>query len=318
MSQKHEKKQLFLYIYKMNLKHLFLTACITFTLFSCKKSDSELAIKNEEDLQIVEYSTFEKIEMKVNQEIKAEPYFMVGYGYDAKENLLFVSKGLRAKILDTEKLKQSSYIFRTTSTSGGGRISEDIAKEELLRSLKLNFDVDNEPLATTETNLLTNIPEENIQLTNYYTVGFQYTTVHIAAEDQTFHNQEFKNFVAMNSPADIVKKYGTHLILSCSKGASVNLVKYVEKKTVLEDKLVKDWKILAFVSGADLKLFDFHPVKNTIDVNTWLDSLTEENGDFIAFDRYAPIPIYNIISDKNKSQELKNYIESYLGQKKGS
>ncbi|WP_313240080.1 hypothetical protein [Sphingobacterium multivorum] len=107
-------KQLFLYIYKMNLKHLLLTTTFICSLFSCKKSDSELTIKNEEDLELVELSRFEKTEMKVSQAIKAEPYFMVGYGYDAKENLLFVNKGLRAKIIDTEKLKESSYISRTT------------------------------------------------------------------------------------------------------------------------------------------------------------------------------------------------------------
>ncbi|WP_286858017.1 MULTISPECIES: hypothetical protein [Sphingobacterium] len=303
----------------MNLKHLLLTTVIITTTFSCKKSDPDPAIKNEEDLEIVNSTTFEKIEMKVSQEIKAEPYFMVGYGYDAKENLLFVNKGLRGKILDTEKLKQSSSIFRTTSTSGGGGVLEDITKEQLLKKLELKFDFDGEQLATTETDALTNIPsDQKIQLTNYYTVGFQYNTHEFAAENPKFQNQEFINFVKNNTPEQILKKYGTHLILSCSKGASVNFAKYLDKKTILEDKVIKNWKIIAFVSGADFRLFDFHPIKNTIDITAWLTSLTEENGEFVDFDRYRPIPIYELISDKSKKLELKNYIDNYLGIKKGS
>ncbi|WP_313187642.1 hypothetical protein [Sphingobacterium siyangense] len=310
-------KQLFLYIYKMNLKHLLLTTTFICLLFSCKKSDSELTIKNEEDLELVDSSTFETIAMRVSPEIKAEPYFMVGYGYDAKENLLFVDKGLRAKILDTDKLKQSSYIFRTTSSIGGGRIIEKNDKQQLLKRLSLNFDM--EQLGTTETDALANIPsDQDIQLTNHYTEGFQYSTISFAAEEPKFQNQDFINFVQNNSPELIVKKYGTHVILSCSKGASVNLIKYLDKKTVLKDKIIKDWKIIAFVSGADLRLFGFNPTKNIINVSAWLDSLTEENGDFIDFNREQPMPIYKLIPDKDKKLELMNYIDTYLGIKKGS
>ncbi|WP_333866289.1 hypothetical protein [Sphingobacterium sp.] len=303
----------------MNLKHLFLTTTIFFLLFSCKKSDSELKIKNEEDLELINSSTFDKIEMKVSQKIKAEPYFLVGYGYDARENLLFVNKGLRAKILDTEKLKQSSYISRTTGFSSGGTFKEAISKEGLLRSLRLKFDFYGEQHFTTETDALARIPSDQaMQLTKYYSEGFQYSAVFFAAKELKFQNQDFINFVQNNSPDLIVKKYGTHVILSCSKGASVNLIKYLDKKTVLEDKVIKDWKILAFASGADLSLFDMHPIKNTIDVSTWLNSLTEENGDFINFGRDEPLPIYDLILDKDKRLELKNYIDTYLGIKKGS
>ena len=303
----------------MNLKHLFLTTTIITLLFSCKKSDHELKIKNEEDLELVNSSTFDKIEMKVSQEIKAEPYFLVGYGYYAKENLLFVNKGLRAKILDTEKLKQSSYIFRTTGSTGGGTFIEDISKERLLRNLRLKFDFDGEQLTTTESDALARIPsDQTVQLTNYYSERFQYSAIFSAAEESKFQNQNFIDFVQNNSPELIIKKYGTHVILSCSKGASVNLIKYLDKKTVLEDKVIKDWKILAFVSGADLRLFDMHPIKNNIDVSGWLNTLTEENGDFVSFDRYTPLPIYDLISNKDKKIELKNYIDAYLGIKKGS
>lgn len=89
----------------------------------------------------------------------------------------------------------------------------------------------------------------------------------LCSEEPKFQNQDFINFIQNNSPELIVKKYGTHLILSCTKGASVNLIKYLDKKTVLEDKVIKDWKIVAFVSGANLRLFDMHPIKNTIDVS---------------------------------------------------
>ncbi|WET71651.1 hypothetical protein [Sphingobacterium sp.] len=140
----------------------------------------------------------------------------------------------------------------------------------------------------------------------------------LCSEEPKFQNQDFINFIQNNSPELIVKKYGTHLILSCTKGASVNLIKYLDKKTVLEDKVIKDWKIVAFVSGANLRLFDMHPIKNTIDVSAWLNSLTEENGDFITFGRDQPIPIYDLILDKDKKLELKNYIDTYLGTKKGS
>jgi len=61
-----------------------------------------------------------------------------------------------------------------------------------------------------------------------------------------------------------------------------------------------------------------HPIKNNIDVSAWLNTLTEENGDFVSFDRYTPLPIYDLISNKDKKIELKNYIDAYLGIKKGS
>lgn len=140
----------------------------------------------------------------------------------------------------------------------------------------------------------------------------------LCSEEPKFQNQDFINFIQNNSPELIVKKYGTHVILSCSKGASVNLIKYLDKKTVLKDKIIKDWKIIAFVSGADLRLFGFNPTKNIINVSAWLDSLTEENGDFIDFNREQPMPIYKLIPDKDKKLELMNDIDTYLGIKKGS
>lgn len=302
----------------MNLKHLFLTTAIAITLFSCKKSDPEPTIKNEGDLEVVNSTTFEKIEMKVSQEIKTEPYFMVGYGYDAKENLLFVNKGLRGKILDTEKMVQSREIYRKSGSSGGGEVLEDISKDRLIRNLELQFGFFPEKLGTTETEIIANIPEsgQDIKLSHYYAENFFYGTFNF--KNPAFQQEEFINFVKSNSAIDIVKKYGTHLIISCSKGASVKLIKYLNKKTVLEDKVLKDWKISAFVLGGDLRVFEFHPVKNTIDVSAWLSTLTEENGDFISFGRETPVPLYELISDKDKKLELENYINTYLGIKKGS
>lgn len=304
----------------MNLKHVFLTTAIIAIIFSCKKSDPEPTIKNEEDLEVVNSTSFEKIEMKVSQEIKAEPYFMVGYGYDAKENLLFVNKGLRAKILDTKKLSQSTEIYRQFGSTGGGKVRENMSKDQLLRELELYFGFTAEKFGTTETEILTNIPEssEDIQLSHYYAENFSYGTYEFSAKKPVFQLQEFINFVNNNTPTDIVKKYGTHIIISCSKGASAKLIKYLQKKTILEDKVAKDWKISAFVLGGDLRVFDFHPTKNTIDVSAWLNTLTEENGDFISFGRYDPVLLYELISDKSKKLELKNYIDNYLGIKKGS
>lgn len=155
----------------MNLKHLFLTTAIIAIIFSCKKSDPEPTIKNEEDLEVVNSTSFEKIEMKVSQEIKAEPYFMVGYGYDAKENLLFVNKGLRAKILDTKKLSEADKISKMKGASSGGTFIEDLSKSRLLHNLMLNSNFNMEKLTTTETEVLSNIPESDrdIQLKHYYT-----------------------------------------------------------------------------------------------------------------------------------------------------
>ncbi|MDM1294735.1 hypothetical protein HX021_10595 [Sphingobacterium sp. N143] len=269
----------------MNLKHLFLTIAIITTLFFCKKSDSEPIIKNEEDLEIVNSTTFEKIEMKVSEEIKTEQFFVVGYGYDAKENLLFVNKGLRGKILDTKKMDQSREIYRQSMSSGGGEVLEDISKDLLIRSLGLRLGFIPEKFGTTETEIIANIPESglNIQLLHFYAENFFYRTYDFIAKNASFQQEEFINFVKTNSPIAIVKKYGTHLILSCSKGASVKLIKYLNKKIVLEDKVLKDWKVSAFVLGGDLRTFEFHPTKNTIDVSAWLKTLTEENADFIGF-----------------------------------
>lgn len=304
----------------MNLKHLFLTTAIVAIIFSCKKSDPEPTIKNEEDLEVVNSTSFEKIEMKVSQEIKAEPYFMVGYGYDAKENLLFVNKGLRAKILDTKKLSEADKISKMKGASSGGTFIEDLSKSRLLHNLMLNSNFNMEKLTTTETEVLSNIPESDrdIQLKHYYTDNFYYRTYQSEAENPEFQHEEFVNFVKTNSPADIVKKYGTHLILTCSKWASVKLIKYLHKKTELEDKVLKDWKTLAFVLGGDLSQFNFDPITNNIDVGAWLGTTTEQNGDFISFGSDSPIPLYELISDKSKKFELKNYIDNYLGIKKGS
>jgi len=49
---KKRLKEIFSYIYKISLKHLLLTTVIIITTFSCKKSDPEPAIKNEEDKDI--------------------------------------------------------------------------------------------------------------------------------------------------------------------------------------------------------------------------------------------------------------------------
>lgn len=295
----------------MNSKFIYLNLIVAVLLFSCGKSQLTEPHIDEEDLPHIDTATFNIISFSLPQEIQQEPYFLIGYGYDAKENLLVVSNGLREKILDTDELDKKSYLIKSRYANGFSGYYENYSKEIVLSKLVLHNNFSNKASFSSETDILKNLPESNITLNNISTITHMYDVMFYRPETE-FLNKEYIDYVENHTPAEIVKKYGTHLIISCSRGASVNNIKYIQNKKVLKDKIINEWNSYLFATGADLSKLKINSIKNSIDISIWLETLTEENGDFVDFGRDEPIPIYETISNKQKQTEVKNYIEEYV------
>ena len=87
------------------MKRILFSLISTFLLLSCGKTELKEPIINKENLPNIDTSIFNIIQYTLPLSIRDEPYFLIGYGYDAKENILLLKNELRKQILDNKALE---------------------------------------------------------------------------------------------------------------------------------------------------------------------------------------------------------------------
>jgi hypothetical protein len=150
------------------------------------------------------------------------------------------------------------------------------------------------------------------------------------------------------TPADLVKKYGTHVLTDINLGARLSL--YYQTKTNnpdreaaaragLNDGAKKRLKIsiddvfdtsasssnyssrLAYVTaggsptfGGTIGCINLDRTVSGINIESWKNSLNEANATLIGIGDNGLIPLYDFISDAVLKQQVKAYIETYMQQ----
>lgn len=147
-------------------------------------------------------------------------------------------------------------------------------------------------------------------------------------------------------PAELVKKYGTHVLLSLFTGAKLSLdyqAEYTgdERKKAVENSFrvglndcfglfsgfldpvdsstFKDIvnPVIAFeaIGGDPSKIVidETSASKPKVNSTAWAESISEDNARFIYFDGLENLlPIYDFIQDAEKKEEVKAYIDEYV------
>lgn len=159
----------------------------------------------------------------------------------------------------------------------------------------------------------------------------------------------FKRHIEIYTPRQIVETYGTHVLKDVYLGAKLEVY-----YTSTSEKLNKKNTVDAGCGASLLKLFnitaDFHydssltqsnkqqslyyttiggdpsqslvgvinpETSSAIDISKWRSGIKNSTPKFIDVDRNSNsfIPIYELISDSNKKNEVKNYITNYINSK---
>jgi hypothetical protein len=156
----------------------------------------------------------------------------------------------------------------------------------------------------------------------------------------------FKQDIQVLSAADLVKKYGTHILSGIYTGNRFNILYQGEIKndnnrtkaaqtgfiftltkvfhlfsgsldpinlSNLEN--LKSSKVFCEVRGGDPKRIkiDITTKIPTIDIQDWASNFTEKQTMFVEIDqKNGLIPLYDFISDPSKQADVKDYITSYL------
>lgn len=155
-------------------------------------------------------------------------------------------------------------------------------------------------------------------------------------------------------PDQFVESYGTHVLCDVSIGGRLNMIYrsliYTETSSTVKTRIVKSGfnatipKILSFNASSDseVAVTETDTKKNedwslfvqscggrainaiytpaggvpTIDLGTWQNSITEQNAALVDIAWDKAIPIYELISDQNKKEQIIQAVVRYIEKKK--
>ena len=166
------------------------------------------------------------------------------------------------------------------------------------------------------------------------------------SELSKFLTSEFQNDLNTRTPEEIVRNYGTHVMVDIYRGAALS-VKY-ESQTSNIDRIMAsrvgvktsilgvfdnvsvdqtldtsssnknfDAKLAYSTRGGDpskalVGTIDFKVPTSKIDISNWQNSSNDTNSVLVDYGPNGLVPLYDLVSDANIKANLKNYIETYL------
>lgn len=166
------------------------------------------------------------------------------------------------------------------------------------------------------------------------------------SELSKFLTTEFQNDLNTRTPEEIVRNYGTHVMVDIYRGAALS-VKYESQTSNIDRILASRVGVKASILGVfdnvsvdqtldtsssnknfDAKLaystrggdpskalvgtIDFKVPTSKIDISTWQNSSNDTNSVLVDYGPNGLVPLYEFVSDANIKANLKSYIETYL------
>lgn len=286
----------------------FLIAFVLFTA-SCKKDTIVEPETEGNQYEIVNINTVSKVDVGLRKsEIQNANFSLLGYGFDAKENTIYINNGLRGAVINMETIPSGRYDILKAATVRSFS-SNQLSKAEVLSLFKLNntYAVKSSYLGYDFQKIL---PSNNISFTKQMVID-RIIRLYGSRLNSENYNQDFNNAILNLSPEEIVKKFGTHIISDFYQGFFYMLVSYVDKETRTDKTITRNRQHLIFAAGSDVSKIVV--TGDTISLTDYSKSYTPDNSQFVGFsDGSQQTPLYELLEKGEKRDALKNYIEAYL------
>lgn len=278
---------------------LYMSSC------SDKNTPDRDIIQEEKNIYRIDKQSF-----SLDKQTKEEPYFLIGYGFDASKSFLSINTGIKGKVLD---LTQIDNIEARTSIDRGARTTgqntNNISKTDVLEEMYL---FPNYSTHVNTTTILADLPGQGLHYNYVKSISRAYKLHNSSPSDANAFTEGFAYHIESSTPQKIVELFGTHMIIGCSKGYWFKYIGYIERETETSQLITKEWKSILYCSGGDTDKITLDQ-SGTVDMQSWQASYDEqENGEFVDFYPSYPIPLYELLPPGDKRIALENYIEEYL------
>jgi len=323
----------------------FLAVCMVVCVFiSCVSEDYEPIIeveidRTDDNIDISNISSFPQTDFG--------EFSLIGYGYDVTGGYADYSAS-KDKVFDLDRLMSDHpyEIYERPSYGGMSRAIEAPNVEEFLKNISRRSDAtkgfslfqgtvtssfSGEDMLSDKFVIAKHSNYMGVSAINFYPYKLDYLT------------EAFKNDINNSTPEQIVKKYGTHLVISVLLGHKLTVMYKAETDNVDREKAAKlglsvamrnifsifsgdldsygansakgnySQKVSYKVTGGDPSTIKEYPSDGTnppvVSINEWLQSCTDANMALIDFDIF---PLYSVVSDPVIADALKVYINNYL------
>jgi hypothetical protein len=182
---------------------------------------------------------------------------------------------------------------------------------------------------------------------------YSHSSYYCRSDIKNYITSEFKNDLLTLSAKELVAKYGTHVLTNVYEGAKFEILYRFKTEKLFDENVAKEYfqtrmkeytgglaLILAQNSTPITKKFktdeqfiynsigsrkkmcgsitstDSNPDSITVDINQVFNA-NNIKPQFIAIGKDGILPIYELISDETKKQEVKTYIDKYMLTAKG-
>lgn len=275
-------------------------------------------------------------------------FSFLGYGYDVTGEYADAS-AVKSKVFDMVKLDalypDDLLETRVNSIKGGPEIASSNI-EDFLKSIsgKINS---TQGLSLFKGTVTSYFPDADALSDKYILARYAYTktssNLRFMSPRWDCLSDEFKSDIQGASPKDLVEKYGTHFLSSVFFGHHLIIMYQAETEhidrekaaklglTVAMKKIFRLWtgdidhmeemsatgnfsqKLSYKVAGGDPSLISptilLEENYPRVQIHEWEKSCSEENEAFIDMQLR---PLYDVIQDSVKKEEMKIYIEKYL------
>jgi len=325
------------------MKRIFTILILSGFLASCVEDESILdkPIELRTDASIDFFYVTKELDNRLNNH---GVHNLLGHGYDVTGEFISITAG-RKQIFDLDKISQDWPSSVSTSPANfrkGGSLEFENG-QDFLKSISNNYN-DLKGTASFRGTLYNLFPNQDQSKNFTYSVFTHYLPLEghrlMAMPEEKYYVNDFKQAISNQSPEQIVKIYGTHLIGVIIMGAKAQIT--YRTRTDNSDRLgaalnglniamenifrptdsQMDYEIaegnfdqqLSFkIIGGDkskVKIAEkdeFNMVR--INYNEWFGSISKENMEMVNLVLW---PIYDYVADPIKQKELKNYVEKYI------
>jgi len=298
----------------IKLKYAFITLALFMASCSKDKIEDLPPEKTEETKEnnnetIVNNYVISKTDVGLkNKNIQPTSFYLLGYGYDAKENTIHVINDLRQKVVNMESLSIERYdIFNTRRNEY--HFASGLTKEKALSMLRLT---NTKTTNSTYNNFdfQKNLPENNISITRQI-AKVKTLRLYKSGLKAVNYTADFNTAILNLTPKEIVEKFGTHIISDFYQGFFYTFINFIDTENKTNNTITRNWKGLIYAAGSDISKIVIND--DVLDLGEFLKNYAEENSQFVGFsDLNEQIPLYELVAKGEKREALKQYIEEYL------
>ena len=324
-------------------------------MVSCKKSEpvSEL----EEPVTPVELD-IAVAEIKHHVDVKREPdpqYSFLGFGYDVTDTYQHAAS-VRAKVFDARKfVEMNPGRFNDMKNSSGYSFTAAGTTCRELSTLLSSGIYETDGFAAFKSTLSSAFPDQTYASGKYayvyHSLIVSYGSLRLngslGSESSSFSSTLTDSFIldiSQLSAAELVQKYGTHVVFEATRGIRLDMVyqtapAHGDRESILKEGLRyalgkvfgfhsgyldptnqknlaanKSPRIAYELVGGDVTKLKIDTSSSTtkIDLTEWLGSTSREAAVFTGVTPSGLFPLYELINDASKKAEVKAYILKHI------